>query len=65
VAKGFGFTFDLGAAYGQPKTEYFIPSVYSQLVSQADINQEESEITSKINKFKWYPVIQLGVSYRF
>ena len=65
VSKGFGLTFDFGAAYGQPKSQYYVPAVYNEIVSQADINQEESEITSKINKFKWYPVIQFGVSYRF
>lgn len=63
--KGFGFTFDIGAAYGQPKVDYFVPAVYNSVVSPADIAEEEAEITSKVNKFRWYPVIQLGLAYRF
>lgn len=63
--KGFGLTADLGVAYGRPHVSYSVPDVYSQLVSQQDIADEEQQLSNKIDKYRWYPVVQLGVTYRF
>ena len=65
VSKGFGLTFDLGVAYGRPRTTYNVPAIYSQLTSQANIDQEEQNISNKVERYKVYPVVQIGVSYRF
>ncbi len=64
-SKGFGFTFDIGAAYGQPHVDYNIPTIYSLFTSQANIQQEEQKITDRVVKYHWYPVVQLGITYRF
>lgn len=65
VSKGFGFMCDLGVAYGRPHVSYFVPAVYSQLTTQANIDQEQQNITNQVEKYRWYPVVQLGVTYRF
>lgn len=65
VSKGFGLTFDLGVAYGRPRTTYNLPAVYSTLTSQANIDQEEQSISDRITRYRLYPVVQIGLSYRF
>lgn len=65
VSKGFGFTFDIGAAYGRPHVDYNIPAIYSLFTSQDNILQAEQKVTREVEKYHWYPVVQLGISYRF
>lgn len=65
VSKGFGVTLDLGVAYGRPRTSYSVPAIYSTLATQSDIDQEEQNISNKVERYKVYPVVQIGVSYRF
>ncbi|SDR25123.1 hypothetical protein SAMN05443245_3938 [Paraburkholderia fungorum] len=65
ASKGFGLTFDLGVAYGRPRTTYNVPAIYSMLTSQANIDQEEQNISNKLSRYKLYPAVQIGLSYRF
>jgi hypothetical protein len=65
VSKGFGLTFDLGVAYGRPHTTYSVPAIYSMLTSQANIDQEEQNISNKLARYRVYPAVQIGLSYRF
>jgi hypothetical protein len=65
VSKGFGVTFDLGVAYGRPHTSYSVPAIYSLFTTQANINDQERQISEKVERYKIYPVVQIGVSYRF
>ena len=65
VSKGFGLTFDLGVAYGRPRTHYNVPAIYSMFTTQANIDEQEQKINDKVERYKIYPVVQLGVSYRF
>jgi hypothetical protein len=65
VSKGFGFTFDIGAAYGRPRVNYTVPAIYSLFTTQANIQQQEQKITDRVERYHWYPVVQLGVTYRF
>lgn len=65
AAKGFGLTFDIGVAYGRPHTTYSVPAIYSLFTTQQNINDEERKISDKVERYKVYPVVQLGVSYRF
>ena len=30
-----------------------------------DLEQEHAELSGKLDKFKWYPVVSFGISYRF
>ncbi|QGZ66899.1 hypothetical protein FAZ98_32735 [Paraburkholderia acidisoli] len=63
--RGFGVTFDLGVAYGKPHVDYSVPGIYQLFVSQQDIADEEHDLTSKIEKYHWYPVVQVALTYRF
>jgi hypothetical protein len=65
VSKGFGLTFDLGVAYGRPRTTYNVPAIYSMFTTQANIDEQERKISDKVERYKVYPVLQIGVSYRF
>ncbi|RFU48338.1 hypothetical protein [Paraburkholderia sp. DHOC27] len=65
VSKGFGLTFDLGVAYGRPRVSYNVPEIYTLFTTQANIDQEEQNITNKVNRYRVYPVAQIGVTYRF
>jgi hypothetical protein len=65
VSKGFGLTLDLGVAYGRPRTTYNVPAIYSMFTTQANIDEQERKISDKVERYKVYPVLQIGVSYRF
>ncbi|WGS54741.1 hypothetical protein LFL96_22425 [Paraburkholderia sp. D15] len=65
VSKGFGLTLDLGVAYGRPRSTYSVPAIYSTVATQSSIDQEEQNISNKVERYKLYPVVQIGVSYRF
>lgn len=65
VSKGFGLTFDLGVAYGRPSTTYYVPAIYSTLTSQANIDQEQQSISNRLARYRLYPAVQIGLSYRF
>ncbi|MFM0669473.1 hypothetical protein PQQ78_17650 [Paraburkholderia sediminicola] len=40
VSKGFGMTFDLGVAYGRPRTSYNVPAIYSMFTPQSNIDEQ-------------------------
>ena len=63
--KGFGFVADIGVAYGRPRVSFDEPAILSTYVTRPVIQQEETEVRNKIEHYKWYPIVQIGVSYRF
>jgi len=65
VPKGLGFMFDLGVAYGRPCVSSSVPAIYSLLTTQVNINQKEQNISNTVDRYRWYPIVQLGVTYRF
>lgn len=65
VSKGFGVTFDIGVAYGRPRTTYSVPEIYTAFTSAQNIAEQEQKISDKVERYKLYPVLQLGVTYRF
>ena len=59
----FGGVFEIGAMFqGKPKVSL---RASGGLVSQADLNAEAQEAQTDLDDFKIYPVISLGLSYRF
>jgi hypothetical protein len=60
-AKGFGFIFDLGAMFQNPKSTL----TASGGATQADIDAQNAKVQDAIDKFKVMPVLGLGVSYAF
>ncbi|CAN7449885.1 hypothetical protein [Caballeronia sp. LjRoot31] len=69
LAKGFGFIADLGVAYGVPRTSYTLSPSLAQHAGPAFAQQIAStgaqELSDKARRYRWYPIIQIGVSYRF
>jgi len=56
-----GFNFELGALYqGSPNTSIIAPGV-----APADLAIEQQRLDDALNNFSWYPVIAVGVSWRF
>ncbi len=65
VNKGspFGFNFELGVAkQGSPKVKL---TSSNSTVSQSDLDSEARSAETDLGDFKSYPVISLGLSYRF
>ncbi|WP_244816549.1 hypothetical protein [Caballeronia sp. Lep1P3] len=67
--KGFGFIADIGVAYGEPRTSYTLSPSLSEMVGPAQsatlVSTGEREVRDKAWRFRWYPVGQIGISYRF
>jgi hypothetical protein len=68
-AKGFGFLADLGVAYGIPKVTYTLSPVLNQLagptMSQEIASTGLQELRHKASPYRWYPTLQVGVTYHF
>ncbi|SAK89574.1 hypothetical protein AWB79_06438 [Caballeronia hypogeia] len=68
VGKGFGFIADIGVAYGVPKTTYTLSPELAQFAGAnagAVASSGAQELSDKAWRYRWYPVVQIGVSYRF
>ncbi|EUC14758.1 hypothetical protein [Paraburkholderia hospita] len=67
--KGWGLIADLGVAYGIPEVSYTLSPALTQKAGPAMSLQIASdglnELRSKVSPYRWYPVLQIGVSYRF
>jgi hypothetical protein len=63
--RGLGVSFDLGVAYGRPHVSYEVPEIYQLFVGPDDIQDEEQKLTAEADKFRWYPVAQVALTYRF
>ncbi|MGF6843842.1 hypothetical protein QF001_007737 [Paraburkholderia youngii] len=69
-AKGcWGLVVDLGVVYRIPKTSYTLSSALSQAsgpeMTKQIINTGLQQLRNKASPFRWYPTLQLGISYRF
>ncbi|CAD6525222.1 hypothetical protein [Paraburkholderia metrosideri] len=67
--KGFGLVIDLGVAYGIPRSTYTLSPGLSQAagpaLSQQIIATGLQQLRDKASPFRWYPTLQIGVSYHF
>lgn len=60
--KGFGFTFDLGTCYqGSPKVKLDAEGLLAPSASP----EQEAIVEKNLNWFKFYPVLSIGLSYKF
>ena len=65
VKCGFGFAADLGVAYGRPHLAYNVPEIYQLFVGPDDIQDEEQKLAENVERYRWYPVAQVAMTYRF
>lgn len=67
----FGFFAEFGAAYQRPGVSLTAScnasasSCTNDAAFQATVDEERREIQAEADRYKWYPVLQLGVSMRF
>jgi hypothetical protein len=63
--RGLSVTFDAGVAYGKPHVNFDVPSDLVALAGQDNVNAEEQSLQSKADDAKFYPIVKLGLTYRF
>ncbi len=62
---GLGFVFDLGAAIGKPKISLSSTGAATNAALQSDMNAQIATTQTSANKLFAYPVMALGLSYKF
>lgn len=67
TSTGLGFEFDLGALLqGSPKVQLSATgTATSSAQFQSDLAAEQSKFQNDVNSFKAYPVVNIGLAYRF
>jgi hypothetical protein len=69
AARGLGFIADLGVAYGIPQVSYTLSPTLERLAGPAMSSDIAAtglqELKQKVSPYRWYPTVQIGVSYRF
>ena len=64
--KHFGFTLDIGALYqGTPDLELAATGALSNPALAADLERERQQLQEDLNDYEWYPVISVGLYFRF
>lgn len=64
VGKGFLFTADAGLLFqGSVRINEFKSS--TGLINTADLESERQRVQDEVDKYKVYPIVQLGIAYRF
>ncbi|WP_321817054.1 MULTISPECIES: hypothetical protein [unclassified Paraburkholderia] len=63
--RGLSMAFDAGVAYGKPKVSFDVPADIVSAAGQENVNAEESQLQSKANKLRFYPIVKVSVTYRF
>jgi hypothetical protein len=63
-AKGFSLSADLGMAYGRPRVDFSVSPALAAMAAD-DVSQEEEQIRASVERYRFFPIVQVGVSYRF
>ena len=62
---GFGVVFDVGAAIGKPTVNLSSSNAANVAGLPADINAEAAKVQKSADKLPAWPVVSLGLTYRF
>lgn len=69
AARGFGLIAELGVAYGVPRSSYTLSPALAQAAGPAMAQDITStglqQLRDKASPYRWYPTLQIGVSYHF
>ncbi|PFH29752.1 hypothetical protein BX604_3534 [Burkholderia sp. JKS000303] len=69
ASKGLGFVADLGVAYGIPRCSYTLSPALAAAAgpqkSQILVASGLDDLNQMMSRYRWYPVLQIGISYRF
>jgi len=63
--KGFSMFFDAGVAYGRPDVTLNVPADIVAEAGQANVDAEEQQLQHQADRLRFYPIVKIGVSYRF
>lgn len=64
--KGWGFNLDLGVIFqGEPRVSLTPTGPNAGLVPANELEKERQKLQDDVDKFKYYPVLSIGISYRF
>jgi opacity protein-like surface antigen len=63
--KGFSMFADLGVAYGKPQVDFDVPTDVAAAAGADNVAAEEQQVRDKVDKYKFYPIVKVGVTYRF
>jgi hypothetical protein len=63
--KGFSAFFDAGVTYGRPDVTLDVPADIVAEAGQANVDAERQQLQDKADKWRWYPIVKVGVTYRF
>jgi hypothetical protein len=64
-SKGLSASFDAGVAFGRPHVDYDVPADIVTAAGQENVNAEEADLQNKVDRLRFYPIIKIGVTYRF
>jgi opacity protein-like surface antigen len=65
ATKGFSAFFDAGVTYGRPRIDFDVPADIVAIAGQANVDAEKQDLQNKADKLRWYPIVKVGVTYRF
>jgi hypothetical protein len=69
AAKGFGLFAELGVAYGVPRCSYTLSPALTHAagpaLSQEIVATGLQQLRDKASPYRWYPNVQIGISYHF
>jgi hypothetical protein len=65
ATKGFSMFFDAGVAYGRPHVDFNVPADIVAEAGQANVNAEEQSLQNSADRLRFYPIVKVGVTYRF
>lgn len=63
-ARGFGFRADAGVIYGNPKVSLTTTGISGATLA-TDIANEQKKLEDKIDRYRFYPVVSMSLSYAF
>lgn len=63
--QGFSMFFDAGVAYGKPHVDFEVPADIVAEAGQENVDAEEQQLQDKANRLRFYPIVKVGVTYRF
>ena len=65
ASRGLGFFADAGVAYGRPSVSLSASPGLTAQATQANIDAERQRIEDDVNKYRYLPVLRVGLSYSF
>lgn len=65
ATKGWGLFFDAGVAFGRPHVDFDVPPAIVAEAGESNVDTEEQQLRNKVERYRIYPIVKLGATYRF